>query len=332
MIKYQVAPDILEDEILERITEEEIWKFYIPEFEKPDKQFSLRSNDNNPSARISYYNGRLWLKDFGDVHQDHAETVFQFVSRIYNINYHDAVNLVFKDLNVGKLDRQKYHNDKIIQEHIPTIINIKKRHFIDKDMLFWSQYGITQYWLQKACIFPISHFWIKSKNTNGESKQFMTNFAFSYDYYWHNNVFRRKIYQPYKEDGKWISNVDTTIIQGWHMLPKEGGDILIITSSYKDSGTIYCNTGIHSIAPNNEGSFIPEKVLEKLKKKWNKIYIWFDNDFNKPTNEGLFYAKKFSNQYDIPYIITPNGTEKDPSDYRSVYGRYAFIKLIKELL
>ena len=70
------------------------------------------------------------------------------------------------------------------------------------------------------------------------------------------------------------SNWKSSQIQGAKQLPKEGGDILVITKSLKDCMTLY-GLGITAIAPNSENLFITEAQYKKLKTKFKHIYsIW----------------------------------------------------------
>ena len=70
-----------------------------------------------------------------------------------------------------------------------------------------------------------------------------------------------------KGKNRFISNVNNTIVQGWSLLPKNGSDILFVTKSYKDILT-FNMIGYWAIAPNSEHSYIPERVMNKLKQKF----------------------------------------------------------------
>ena len=61
------------------------------------------------------------------------------------------------------------------------------------------------------------------------------------------------------------------------MLPKSGGDYVVITKSLKDVMVLY-EFNIPAIAPNSETLFISDKQLEKLKSKFKNIIVFYDND------------------------------------------------------
>ena len=85
---------------------------------------------------------------------------------------------------------------------------------------------------------------------------------------------------------------------------------------------------IHAVAPNNEGAFIPEAWFEKAKKRWKRIVLWYDNDWDKKENSGVLNAQKYSNKYNIPYFHNPDKEPKDPSDFAKKYNLEEFKNLI----
>ena len=66
------------------------------------------------------------------------------------------------------------------------------------------------------------------------------------------------------------------MIQGIHMIPKYG-EYLVITKSLKDVMCLY-NYNIPSIAPGSETSFISDNQLSRLKQRFKKIIVFYDND------------------------------------------------------
>ena len=82
-----------------------------------------------------------------------------------------------------------------------------------------------------------------------------------------------KIYQPYNSDWKWTSNIDNTVVDGIKEL-SEQTELLIITKSRKDR-LVLNNLGYDAIAVNNEGTFIPMKVFEKLNNIYNQIILMY---------------------------------------------------------
>jgi hypothetical protein len=327
--------------VFNKVDSYDVFKAYCTNFKKIGEMFKSEfRDDQNPSCCIIHYGNDLLYTDFGEQPNTYSRNgsyrAINFVMRKFGLKYYDALQKINIDfgLGLGHMDimpatKQKVPESKRspIIEHSTTVLKIKKRPWKTKDLSYWSEYYWTREMLEKANIHPISHFWIHNYKHN--NRMFVVyDQAYSYDYYWSNGVFRRKIYFPLRQHGsRFISNVDDTIVQGWDLLPKENGDTLFITKSFKDIGPFW-RLGYHACAPNNEKSFIPEKVFEdKIRKRFEHIYIWYDND-----ETGISNAKLFSEKYRIPYIHTPLNDEKDPTDYAKKYGLNQFHTLLKSHL
>jgi hypothetical protein len=217
-----------------------------------------------------------------------------------------------------------------------TILQIKSRPFYEWDLDFWEQGGITLNWLKdyRRNIKAIEYFWVNNYLNVAEK------YAYSYEFYYNKNIFRRKVYQPYSANRKWISNIDTTIIQNINTLPKStDNELLIISSSYKDSGVIECNLTlpnsrlyIPSCAPNNEGAYLPQQLPFKFNQRFKRIVTWFDNDFG-----GHKAASKYELLYGYKPIFIPEYFKKyykikDPFEFRSKFDKGEFIRLSNYLL
>ena len=138
---------------------------------------------------------------------------------------------------------------------------------------------------------------------------------------------RYKIYSPYEEKNKWLSNTNKKDVQGYNQLPNKG-ERLIITSSLKDVMCLY-SAGYNSIAMQSEMQIPDEKLISELKQRFNTIEILYDNDFNKIDNPGQVMANKICNLYGFNNICLPRTFEsKDPSDLVSKEGSFNELKII----
>lgn len=327
------------DNIYYKTNDYTIFKYYCPNFIKLNKLFKspLRKDDKNPSSIIGNYNGKLWFRDFG---LNESFDAIEFVSLLYNLSYIDTLKKINKDLNLNLESNDLITKSKPIKldfntkldVNLRTIIKIKSKEFTDEALLYWDNYGWTNNMLNEANIKQLDFFWIIKQNDYFNKKNIIdtrNKLAFSYDYYWHENIFRRKIYLPH-ENTRFYSNVDDTIIQGWDLLPKQGDNILFITSSYKDIGPFWrLNNNIcNSCAPNNEATFIPEEIFwRKIKPRFKRIIIWYDND-----TTGIINALKWAEKYQIEAIWNPIGAPKDPSDFVAAHGLREFNYLKNNLL
>lgn len=309
--------------LYDKIDSYAIFKAYCKNFREVGKSFSSEfREDSNPSCRIEQVGGDLLYTDFGEG----SYYAIQYVMRKFSLSRHDALRKINFDFNLDMVDFKR--SDTILpktqivkadsnrierKEKTPTIIKVKYQGFTADELRYWDSHGWTFDMLQRASIKSISNFWITMEHIGMIDVPFSVKdeMAFVYDYYMHEGVFRRKLYFPERHEKRFVSNVDNTIIQNWDILPKCGGDILWITSSKKDTGPIwhlnghYCN----AVAPNNEGTFLPDKIFwTKIKPRWKRIIYWGDND-----KVGIEYALKWAKKYQIEAVWNPIEAPKDPA-------------------
>lgn len=281
--------------------ENRVFSFYIPDYARGSKLFkSVFRSENNYSANIVKYNGTLFYKDFGE---PKALNFISFVRRLFNCSMDEALGRINQDLCLGfESTVPVISNPIIISTGKPTenniiSLSIKKRKWLEHDIEYWNQYHLKIEWLEEASIFPISHFFVE--RISGTTMCYADKYAYTFNYYYNNGAFRRKIYQPYNKF-KWISNIDTTIVQNINNIPRFGEN-LIITKGLKDSVCWSKLAEIPSVASNNEVTMIPDKVIDKLRTRFRDIYINFDND-----STGIKNSKIFADKYGFKEIIIPS--------------------------
>lgn len=340
MLNYR--PSLTPEKLFEKVSHYEIffkycnnWKYV--DYKVNNKLFpsEFRDDDSHGSAVIKVSKaGSMYYVDYGE---NIPLKPINFVMRKFGLDFLSALRKIFSDFGISNyedsdiskydnkyvkkhnlLDRTPYTPDYIPNTKHTTIIKKKRRNWTAKDISYWMQYGWTFSMLDEARIEPISKYWVNSTKFNTFAEP-----SYSFEYYKSEGIFRRKLYFPYRS-GKYrfLSNVDTTVIQGWHMLPKSG-DTLFITKALKDIGP-FKRLNYNAIASNTETSFIPKSVVNKLKKRYKRLIIWFDND-----SAGVTNAIKYSEMYDLEYIVNPENTAKDPSDFVKKYDLNDFNNLIK---
>ena len=343
-MKYSVKPEITPEILRQKIGSYNIFKRYCPKFIEVGAKFKSEfRNEEHPSCCIEHIHGDLLYKDFGN---GESYRFVSYVMRKYGMQYRESLEKIASDFDIIQSDRSngdpyfKETRHKLslakpleLSEKPITVIRIKRREWNTHDLEYWTEYGWSVEMLEKADIYPISYFWIEKRDTtrrfNVKDKR-----VYTIDYYRSKGIFRRKIYFVDDKKLRFLSNVDDSIVQGYKLLPRQG-DILFITSSIKDCG-VFWKLGYNAVAPNNEGSFIPVKFFEKLKKRFKRIIIWYNNDWEKEDNPGVRNAKKYSEEYGIEYYYNPDGEPKDPSDFIKKYGEEdgfnKFANLISKIL
>lgn len=297
--KIKQQEDIITlDYILSRVSEYDIYARYIGQFKIGFIYNSPFREDKNPSFGIfrSKKTGKLLFKDHGN---GECGDVIKFVELYTGLtNYNDILNRIITDMsitNTTKLKSIKRYESK------DTVIGVVRQEWTDVDKQYWSQFGITLDTLKKFNVSSIKYYLcdgiVKSiyKNENP---------MYAYKVYDH-----FKIYKPLADKyTKWRNNLTENDIQGYEQLP-ESGNLLIITKSLKDVMVLH-EMGYNAIAPSSESTFIPDKVLDLLKKRFKNIFINFDRD-----KAGIKYMRKMMLKTHLHCIIVHKKfNAKDISD------------------
>lgn len=294
--------------ILSKVTEYDIYAAYLGKFKVGMIYNSPFRKDKNPSFGTFYSRSskQLMFKDHGT---GDCGNVIKFVSLITGItNYSDILNDIVKKLNITN-DTQLVSSKQYISS-TETVIGVVRQDFTLTDTNYWSQFNISLPTLKKFGVSSIKYYLC-----NGIVKSIYKDSNPMYAYKVYNHF---KIYRPLADKyTKWRNNLTENDIQGFKQLPKTG-DILIITKSMKDVMCLY-EMGISAISPSSESTFIPDKVLEQLKKRFKRIIIMFDRDEAgvkylrkmslKTGLEGLLVHKKFKAK-DISDAVKANGFTK----------------------
>ena len=328
-------PELTPEKLFQKVSPYEIFLRYCQNWSmagnKINRNFlsEFRPDDKDPSAaiRLSKY-GNLYYVDYGE---NEALKPINFVMRKFNLSFPGALKKIFSDFGIDRYklnesDSQAFQRIPYTPEEadgykMPAIIKKKAKSWDTSDLNYWNQFAWTQDMLMEANIQSIKKYWV-----NGTEYPIFAEPSYSFEYCESEGVFRRKIYFPKrKKKRRFISNVDPSIIQGWHMLPKKG-EILFITKALKDIGP-FKRLGFPAIAPNSESSFIPESVIRQLKNQFQRIIIWFDFD-----TAGVTNARKFASIYGLEYTYNPPRASKDPSDFTRDFGLNNFNEYLKSVI
>lgn len=308
------------DGVLSHVTEYDIYRYYTgTSFKIGHIMSSPFRQDKNPSFGIfkSSKSGQLLYKDqaTGD-----SGNCIQFVQKLYNISYREAVVKILSDLVTGSLHittkgieiKEDYHSAN-------KIVSVKRKNFSDVDDKYWGQYCLNRDDLRHFNVFPISEYWINEIVQPWGYKE--ANPGYAYQIY---NKY--KLLFPYNDKKyKWISNCSNYDIQGYEQLPYKG-DLVIITKSLKDVMVLH-KLGYNAIAPQGENHSIPKEVMQDLEKRYDRIVLFYDNDA-----AGIAGASKIANKYTKQSIFIPDNSIKDISDYVKEHGLEEAKQLMIKLL
>lgn len=327
---------VTKESLLNEITDIEIYQMYLEDkfiFNKTIKS-PLREEENASFGFFIGENGEVCFKDFllgaGDC--------IKFVQLKFGLNFFEAMSKIVLDArldnifiikNTFRTTVNNFTQNESREEMISKISSFKlrkkKRDFKLYDISYWNQFGIKYETLLKYKVEPISHIFYGDKIVLAEK------LAYSFEEN-KDGLVTYKIYQPYSEKYKWINNHNESVWQGWEQLPNKG-EVLIITKSLKDVMSIKDVCGLNAVSLQAEGVLPKKQVIEELKKRFEIIYILYDNDFDKETNWGREFGKKLSIEHDILQIeINSTYKSKDFSDLVSIHGKEKAKEVLIELI
>lgn len=297
--------DITLDWILSRVTEYDIYAHYLGQFKVGMIYNSPFRKDKNPSFGI-FYSKRTKQLLFKDHGTGDCGNVIKFVSLYTGItNYNDILLDIVNKLKITS--DTKLVSSKQYIASTETVIGVVRQDFTAEDIDYWSQFNICINTLKKFNVNSIKYYLC-----NGIVKGIYKKENPMYAYKVYNNF---KIYRPLADKyTKWRNNLGQYDIQGFKQLPKTD-NLLIITKSLKDVMCLY-EMGISAISPASESTFIPDDVLDNLKKRFKHILICFDRD-----TAGIKYLRKISLKTGLkPLLVHKKWNAKDISDAIKLNG------------
>ena len=252
--------------ILSKVSEYDIYASYIGQFKPGLIYNSPFRKDTNPSFGIflSKRTGKLLFKDHGS---GVCGDVIKFVREYTGIsNYNEVLQEIVKRLKIT--NKTVLKSTKPIESK-ETVIGIVRQAFTKIDEQYWGSYHISMPTLEKYNVHSIKYYLC-----NGIVKGIYKDENPMYAYKVYNNF---KIYRPLGDKfTKWRNNLTEFDVQGYAQLPKKG-NLLIITKSLKDVMVLH-EMGYNAVSPSSESTFIPDVVLNDLKKRFKHILLCFDRD------------------------------------------------------
>jgi 5S rRNA maturation endonuclease (ribonuclease M5) len=305
--RTKVPDNITLDWILSKATEYDIYAQYLGQFKVGMIYNSPFRKDKNPSFGI-YYSKRAQKLLFKDHGTGDCGDVIKFVQLLTGKTNYDEI---LKDI-VAKLNITNTTKLVSSKQYIPpteTVIGVVRQDFTESDINYWSQFNIDTKTLKKFNVSSIKYYLC-----NGIVKGIYKDENPMYAYKVYNNF---KIYRPLGDKyTKWRNNLTELDIQGYEQLPK-AGDTLFVTKSMKDVMCLY-KMGYSAISPSSESTFIPNNIIEALKKRFKRIIVLFDRDVAGVRNsrkislkmglEAMFIHKRFKAK-DVSDAIKGNGFE-----------------------
>ena len=322
---------IVKEDIIEKVSEYDIFNNYCENFEEVDKSFcsTLRADDN-PGCRIyTNNNGELRYKDWGG--EQHF-SCWDYVMYKFNCSYHEALNIIACDFGIINNKKVNVEPKFLISSNLSTVmvkpvreksfITIVSQPFNIVDYKYWQQFGIDFNTLEEYEVVAAKAVYLYTRN----GKRYVLEYSKSNPCYAYkfvkDGVTSYKIYWPLSPDKKrkWLfSGGVADNIEGFDQLPYHG-ETLILTKSLKDC-MCYNMLGYPAISLQGEANKLEQDLVTKLLKRFDRIIVNYDED-----EEGIRASIRIKNQYDLEYLFLDGA--KDLSDYIKDFGTTEAKKLI----
>lgn len=325
---FSFQPKITKELILSRFSEEQLMEYYL---HIPVKKGLFRSplrRDKHPTC--SFYRNKSGTLIFKDFATGQHLNIFDVVQSIFRCDYFESLRIIANDFGIVRDNALHKNPGKInlnpikIKDKEISKIQIEVQEFTDSELKWWGKYGISKDILKRFDVYSCKHVFLNDQ-LFAESQQHCPIFGYYGKKYQGLELWR--CYFPKRTSFRFITNWPSKKIQGYDQLPKKG-KLLVITKSMKDSMCLY-SCGITACAPNSENLFIPDKVLEDLKNRFENIVVLYDND-----RPGLYNMAKIRKEHpELTYVFIPKRYgSKDISDFYKDHGRKETLNLIKTFI
>jgi len=315
-----------EGDILERVDEYTLYCFYLgfqpligAKYHSPIRRALGQPDDDNPSFGIKECTSRKFVThDFiwvdSAIAKDGAGNIFKLVQLLFRYQTRrEALLKVMADFKIGghKDDSMPVMPpvEKIYAE--PAFITITPRAFRRPDYDYWHKFNVDKRQLARYNVQAFSSYWLTESQTK---PSFPKGPGYAYQIFDKYQLYFPEELKKFKFRNDWTE----VCVPGYAQL-KYQSDLLVITKAYKD---VMCLDafGYESIAPRGENILVPELCMIKMRKKYKRIVILFDND-----------GKSKANEYPEEKVYVPEG-DKDPTDFCKHHGIKAAAEMLRSII
>lgn len=325
MIKGKAKTELTIESVLEKVSEAQIFRFYVP-----DKNWEINKafcsplrNDNTPSFIIGTKTGNIRFKDFAEA--EHLGDCFKFVKLMYNMkDLNSVLEKIDRDMDLGLRNSSRGDYKRIIQENKDievtkrnTIIQVKVRKFTADELGYWNDYYQIEEDLKKANIYSIKELFINKKKFPLKDDELR------FGYFYPPNGW--KIYIPKTEDKrrKWMSNVPLITVYGLENLEK--GRNTIVTKSLKDY--LVCRKIYPNVChvQNESLAAFSEETVKYINENSKEVFCAFDSD-----EAGKKASWAVTKAFNWKHVNIPDKLLEDCCKDISDWGKFQGLEVIKE--
>lgn len=291
--------DVTSDFILNRVSEDEIYRFYLGHDFKLGKVFhSPFRKDVNPSFSINVTKSkRLSHLDFADSTKKGG--CFDFVMQMNpGFTYSDVLCRIIRDFNLSPdVNARETISFPLLEDSGPKFFQVYTRKFTKADLEYWGFYGITEEILKENDVYSVSRLFIDRQRIMFPEGDLRFG-------YFVRELGKWKIYRPLQnKDLRWRNNIPNTYISGMHKIDDNCKNV-VITKAKKDEMVLSKFLPYVLSVQNESEMSISKANIDMLLQRCGSIYLNFDSD------EVGVQACKYYNQFGFKWVNCPKGYKK----------------------
>ena len=330
MIQGDIKVRLTPQAILQKISEYDVFRFYMPDKSWKINQATLSPfrQESNPSFVIGNKRGFLSFIDFGDTSK--RGDCFTFVKMLFNLStIDDVLRMIDKDFGLGFLPGTSTDRYKAIQKEYKqpedlgkrySLIQVVTRRFTQEELEYWNQYYQSLDDLRANNVYSIKKLYLNRKMF--PLKETDLRFGYLYDGHW-------KIYRPFGDKkSKWVpNNVPITAMDGRDDITN--CSVAFINKSKKDY-MVMKKVFPCCCAVQNEGvACFSDGNVEYLKANSDRQILSFDAD-----DVGVKNSQMITKLFDFEYANVPrkylSEGIKDWADLAKEHGIQAIEDYLKQ--
>lgn len=330
MIQGDIKVRLTPQAILQKISEYDIFRFYMPDKSWKINQATLSPfrQENNPSFVIGNKRGFLSFIDFADTSK--RGDCFTFIKMLFNLStMDDVLTMVDRDFGLGFLPGTSTNKYKVIQKEYKqpedlgkrySLIQVVTRKFTQEELDYWNQYYQSIDDLRANNVYSIKKLYLNRKLF--PLKETDLRFGYLYDGHW-------KIYRPFGDKkSKWVpNNVPITTMDGKEDIAN--CSVAFINKSKKDY-MVMKKVFPCCCAVQNEGvACFSDGNVEYLKANSDRQILSFDAD-----DVGVKNSQMITKLFDFEYANVPrkylSEGIKDWADLAKEHGIQAIEDYLKK--
>lgn len=263
--------------------------------------------DKHPSFGFFSRDG-IWF--WKDIAKEESGTLVQFVMKMFNLTYSEAIEKIKWDFGIGTTNIQavkKTWDDPKVKDK-PALIFTETIPFEQRHIDFWSKVGITETQCNKYGCYAVGKVAINRQIYPIRSNEAV----FTY----RTNNGQEKVYFPERNGQRRFRN-NVGYFHIWNINNIEPCDKLIVIKSMKDLITVSQFYPCIVATQNESVELFSPEVVEKLNSLAKEIYIWFGTD-----DDGKSKSIKITKKLGWKWLNTPNKflPANDPYEVASKYG------------